>query len=172
MIVETAFKEWAAVCAAIALGRQTVILRKGGIADNAELEFPHPRFWLFPTYYHTDSNPALKAEDAGWLTIAESLRPENGRIELRTLVEVIEVKRLQSLEEARTFDAQHILAPETVEQRFHYRSPELTAMTVRAWTRAWPLVLEVHPDYAGCKIWLNLKKTHEVPDVFRERSCL
>jgi hypothetical protein len=100
------------------------------------------------------------------------LRPTNGLIELRTLVEVVEVKRLKSLDEARTFDAHHLLPPETVDQRFHYRTPGLTAMTIRAWTRAWPFVLEDHLDYAGCKTWVNLKKNIDVPDIFREQSCL
>ena len=42
-----AFKEWAGVCAALESGRQSVILRKGGIADGPGGFVPdHEAFWL------------------------------------------------------------------------------------------------------------------------------
>ena len=39
------FKEWALVCAALGSGAQTLILRKGGIAEGrAGFAFKHPEF--------------------------------------------------------------------------------------------------------------------------------
>ena len=50
---QIAFKEWAAVCAALAAGRQTIILRKGGIAEGPAGFVPqHGQFWLLPTRFH------------------------------------------------------------------------------------------------------------------------
>ena len=47
------FKEWALVCAALGEGRQTVIIRKGGIAEGrAGFAFQHREFFLFPTFFH------------------------------------------------------------------------------------------------------------------------
>ena len=47
------FKEWAAVCEALGQGRQSVILRKGGIAEGREgFSFKHSEFFLFPTWFH------------------------------------------------------------------------------------------------------------------------
>ena len=47
------FKEWALICDALGSGRQSIILRKGGIAEGREgFRFQHPDFLLFPTLFH------------------------------------------------------------------------------------------------------------------------
>ena len=50
-----AFKEWASVCDALLAGRQTIILRKGGISEGqAPGTFvpEYSEFWLYPTWVH------------------------------------------------------------------------------------------------------------------------
>ena len=63
-----AFKEWAVTCQALAAGRQSLLLRKGGIHErNGRFEVEHAEFWLFPTRFHQnpdeirDEAPALVA---------------------------------------------------------------------------------------------------------------
>ena len=52
-MLQHAFKEWAVICKALAEGRQAIILRKGGIAEEGEtFRLEHKQFWLFPTYLH------------------------------------------------------------------------------------------------------------------------
>ena len=47
------FKEWSLVCEALGRGMQSVILRKGGIAEGREgFSFRHREFFLFPTFFH------------------------------------------------------------------------------------------------------------------------
>ena len=47
------FKEWALVCAALGEGRQSVIIRKGGLAEGRDgFVFLHREFFLFPTFFH------------------------------------------------------------------------------------------------------------------------
>src|SRR5438132_14428869 len=47
------FKEWSLVCDALGRGRQSVILRKGGIAEGREgFSFRNGEFFLFPTFFH------------------------------------------------------------------------------------------------------------------------
>ena len=48
-----AFKEWSLVCDALGRGEQSLILRKGGIAEGrAGFRFQHPEFLLLPTLFH------------------------------------------------------------------------------------------------------------------------
>ncbi len=48
-----AFKEWALVCNALGRGDQSLILRKGGIAEGRDgFRFKHDAFFLFPTLFH------------------------------------------------------------------------------------------------------------------------
>ena len=61
MVDMKALKEWAVVCRALEEGRQTVLLRKGGILEFREgFEVKHDRFMLFPTYEH-QSRPIVHA---------------------------------------------------------------------------------------------------------------
>ena len=47
------FKEWALICEALGHGEQSIILRKGGIAEGrAGFQFKHDDFFLFPTLFH------------------------------------------------------------------------------------------------------------------------
>ena len=47
------FKEWSLACNALGHGAQSVILRKGGIAEGREdFSFRHREFFLFPTFFH------------------------------------------------------------------------------------------------------------------------
>jgi hypothetical protein len=47
------FKEWSLVCDALGRGTQSVILRKGGIAEGRRgFSFRYREFFLFPTLIH------------------------------------------------------------------------------------------------------------------------
>src|SRR5207244_3912009 len=50
-----AFKEWAGVCDALLQGRQSIIVRKGGISEGpgpGVFVPEHAEFWLYPTAVH------------------------------------------------------------------------------------------------------------------------
>jgi hypothetical protein len=45
------FKEWTLICEALGNGSQSIILRKGGIAEGrAGFRFQHDEFFLFPPF--------------------------------------------------------------------------------------------------------------------------
>ena len=47
------FKEWTLICDALGRGEQSIIIRKGGIAEGrAGFRFEHPEFLLFSTLFH------------------------------------------------------------------------------------------------------------------------
>src|SRR5258708_34230160 len=48
-----AFKEWTLICEALGRGEQSIIIRKGGIAEGRDgFRFKHSDFLLFPTLFH------------------------------------------------------------------------------------------------------------------------
>src|SRR5471032_2348925 len=47
------FKVWTLVCQALGRGEQSIIIRKGGIAEGRDgFRFKHDEFFLFPTLFH------------------------------------------------------------------------------------------------------------------------
>lgn len=151
-----AFKEWAVVCAAIAAGRQSVILRKGGIAEAGGAFRPeHAEFLLYPTFFH-EHRAGVKPEFLPLLDAAEAAKPDPGTIRFTHFVRVTGVKHLTDLDAALALDPLHAWTPDVVRQRFHYRTPGLFVLTVRAFGLPEPAVRVERREYAGCKTWVEL----------------
>ena len=155
-MLNVAFKEWAVVCQALAEGRQSLILRKGGIAEENGLFRPdHDRFWLYPTYLHQQA-AGVKPEAAALLERVEREKPPAGIVRIQHYLEVSNVRFLDTLDEALALAPLHIWSDETVRMRFHYRKPGLYALDVKV--VALPVAYEVveTPEYEGCKTWVML----------------
>lgn len=151
-----AFKEWGAVCQALAAGEQTIILRKGGIHEgNAGFRVLHSRFWLYPTNFHQDP-ASLRGNAAEFLALARAAQPAPGLVALELLATVQEVIELSREAAALALAEQHILSSETTGQRFHYKTPGLFLLIVRVYRRAEPHLLDESPAFAGCRSWVPL----------------
>ena len=152
-----ALKEWAVVCAALAAGRQSVLLRKGGIQEGPDGFRPdHDQFWLMPTQFHQSADE-LTPTGADLLHDVEVTRPAEGIVRLDLYACVEGVFRVETESELSTLDALHILAPKTVRDRFHYRTPGLWVLPVRVFRRAELFELTESPHFAGCKSWVDLR---------------
>lgn len=156
MMLQHAFKEWAVICQALALGQQALILRKAGIAD-ADFTLEHPRFWLYPTYVHQQRD-GIKPEAAPLLGQAEREKPAGGLVRLSHYVEVPGLYQVREEWAALILHHLHIWSEETVRKRFHYREPGITVLPVRVYRVPEPMELPETADYAGCKSWVELER--------------
>lgn len=155
-MLAVAFKEWAAVCGALAAGRQALILRKGGIAEgNGGFRPEHAEFLLYPTFFH-EHRAGVKPGALPLLAAAEAERPAAGTVRLAHLARVAAVARVGRLETALALDPLHVWTPAVVEQRFHYRGPGLFVLAVRVLALPRPVEVPERPEYAGCKTWVPL----------------
>jgi len=155
--VNAALKEWAVVCRALADGRQTLLVRKGGIQEIKDgFEVTHQRFWLFPTYVHqkeADLVPAVREE---FRTLQAASSPP-GTLAIQLYATVADVVRVTDLECLQRLADMHILSWECVASRFHYRNrPGIHVLTLRVFRRPEPILLEQKPWYDGCVSWVEL----------------
>ncbi len=147
-----AYKEWAGVCHALGTGRQTILLRKGGIREEDGIFRPaSPRFWLYPTNVHEEQQGL---REVGSLT---SSRVE-GTIAIEFLAEVESVQWLDRMEIALKLDDYHVWTAETIRKRFAYRTPGLWVLAVRVFRLPVPVLVPELPEYAGCKTWVSLDR--------------
>lgn len=148
---DRAFKEWAVVCRALAEGRQSVILRKGGIAEGpGGFEVADSEFLLFPTYLHQSP--------AGWREpfVAE---PEPAELVLTHAAAVTEWKRLETLEELRALRDRHLWSDAIVEERFRrWSEGGVHALFVQVYALPAPVRLPMLPAYSGCLSWITLDR--------------
>jgi hypothetical protein len=147
---QVALKEWSGVCAGLKAGHQGLLLRKGGIAEEAGWFRPeHEAFWLYPTFVHQ--------EEQGLRTAGAASRPtEADRVVLDALALVTDVVWVDREAVLDDLEPWHILTRETVHQRFRYRKPGLWVLSVRVYAGGEPHRIPVTAEHAGCKSWVAL----------------
>lgn len=148
-----AFKEWAGVCDALAEGRQSLILRKGGIAEGPRGFIPeHATFWLYPTRVH-EAEQGLRHEAA---TPASRPPGPPGTVPIRALALVDSIAFVDREETMAALRDLHAWTEESVARRFHYRRPGLWVLGVRVFCRPEARHVAMTPEHAGCKTWVLL----------------
>src|SRR3954464_15643765 len=106
------FKEWALVCEALGRGEQTILLRKGGIAEGREgFGFRHGEFFLFPTFFHEQ---LVKVR-----TPKAELPPERPvEIEIRYFAKLEAQNKITEWAAVAALESLHVLAEPVVRERF------------------------------------------------------
>ena len=145
------FKEWALVCAALGEGRQSVIIRKGGIAEGRDgFAFKHREFFLFPTFFHEQLSQVRLARP----TLPE---PRPDEVEIRYFARVEEARLLTRWEDARALAPLHILAESVVRERFEYdETPGVHVAFVEIFRLAPVWRFPDAKEYGGCRSWVQL----------------
>jgi hypothetical protein len=153
-----AFKEWAVVCQALATGRQTIIVRKGGIHERADgFRIDHQEFWLYPTRFH-ETSASLMPDAVPLLQQVLREQPPPGQFHLRHYAIIDNAFELSDERNLVSLSGHHILADEIVRQRFLYKQPGLHVFVVRVFQLPQAHILSETAEIAGCKSWVELPR--------------
>jgi len=149
------FKEWSLVCDALGRGEQSIILRKGGIAEGREgFSFQHREFFLFPTFFH---------EQTAKVCIPSANLPEAcDTITIRWYAKAEHALRIDSLRIAKALAPLHILTPEVVRERFGYKDEGLHVAFLRVFELSPSWILTNEKRFAGCRSWVDLPSPPEM----------
>lgn len=145
------FKEWAIVCDALARGEQSIILRKGGIAEGRDgFAFKHAGFFFVPTWFHEQLAKTRLAD--------REIPPQReGEIEIRVFGKVEFTAVIDSWETALALEPFHIWQREVVRERFGYDDANRIHFAfVRAFRLSQPWIIADRPAYGGCRSWVKL----------------
>lgn len=148
-------KEWSAAVHALLDGRQTVLLRKGGIHEK-RFEVAAPRFLLFPTVAHTHVE-RVRPEHRDLLDPAAADSTDD-QVVVRAGARVVDAIRVDRPENLDDIASEHIWTSDSVrEDRVDFRPRHrLTVLVVSASALAEPVTLPRTPDYRGCTSWVDL----------------
>lgn len=151
--MSAAFKEWAVICEALGTGRQSVIIRKGGIAEGrAGFAFLHDEFFLFPTWFHEQVIKTTLPAD----TPLPDAPPEN-ELEIRYAATVEWSRLITDLDKVRRLRDFHIWHDSVVEERFRYDDTEgVHVALVRIYRLEPPQRMANEKKYGGCRSWVDL----------------
>lgn len=150
-----ALKEWSAAVHAMLDGRQTVLLRKGGIHEK-RFAVDASRFLLFPTVAHSHAD-RVRPEHRDLLAAA-AVDSTDDAIVVRAgvrVVDAIEVTRPEAVDELAPL---HIWTAESVRaDRLDFRPRHhLTVLVVQVSPLARPVTVQRTPEFAGCTSWVQL----------------
>ena len=145
------FKEWALICQAMGEGRQTIIIRKGGIAEGRDgFAFRYREFFLFPTFFHEQL-------DRVRLPGAVLPEPQPNEIEIHYLARVEETRVMTDWEEVRALEPLHILEESVVRERFEYdEAPGVHVAFVEVFRLDPVWRFADSKAYGGCRSWVDL----------------
>ncbi len=164
------FKEWQVVCDALASGRQSILLRKGGIHEGrAGFSFAHESFFLFPTRFHAIGDHVRE----GHVEVAPEWQPGD-IIRITHHAEAEWAVTLTDWEKVHALEPFHIYSEKTVRDRFDWEgkgmasgSIHVALVRVRELAQPWEFAYE--PKYGGCRSWVKLP---EPPAGWRESARL
>lgn len=157
MSASVGFKEWQVVCEALASGRQSVLLRKGGIHEGRQgFSFAHESFFLFPTRFHVSAGQVREGE----VRAMPEWQPGD-TIRITHHAEALWAVTLTSWEKVTALEPLHIYSAQTVRDRFDWEgrgmasgSIHLALVRVRELATPWEFPYEAR--YGGCRSWVDL----------------
>ncbi|MCC3375683.1 DUF1802 family protein [Cohnella sp. REN36] len=156
----TALREWAVAVKALEAGRQVIVLRKGGIAEETkEFRLESPRFYLFPSYEHQKQH-LVKPKAADGVTSTQdeaALHPETVRI--TSFAEAVEDIEVTDAETLKRLEALHIWTEDYAEERLKWKKTKpLHVLLLRVYRLETPVDIPLKESYGGCKSWLRIEE--------------
>ncbi|MBC7450507.1 MAG: DUF1802 family protein [Cytophagales bacterium] len=156
-----AFKEWACIVDALGKGKQSIILRKGGISEggNGDFELKGKQFLLFPTLFH-QSDEMIKPD---WKPFLSDTRfhQEEGKVNIKYYVQVADVQVLTDWEKVKKLNAYHAWKEEIIRERFERWGNSIHLLIVQVFEFGASFNLDILPEYGGCKSWTEIDKPIE-----------
>ncbi|NJM37091.1 MAG: DUF1802 family protein [Akkermansiaceae bacterium] len=152
-----AFKEWQVVCDALASGRQTILLRKGGIHEGRQgFSFAHESFFLFPTRFHAIADQVREGE----VKVAPEWQPGD-LIRITHYAAASWATTLTDWEKVAVLEPLHIYSEQTVVDRFDWEGKGMASGSihlafVRVYRLASPWEFPYETKYGGCRSWLDI----------------
>jgi hypothetical protein len=143
------FQEQSLVCDALGHGTQSVILRKGGIAEGrGGFSFRHREFFLFPTFFHEQIAKVRIAS-------ADIPAPDN-TIAIRVVCKSGAGTADRLTRNRGALALLHILSAEVVRERFGYKGDGLNVSFVRVFKISPVWGLQNGNRFSGCRSWVEL----------------
>lgn len=153
-----ALKEWATVVTALESGKQTVILRKGGILETASgFKIIAKKFILFPTFEHQEEKN-LKPEFHNYLDIIKQNHPQNEHNKITSYAEVIDEVDIQSQEKIKALSDFHIWSNSYINERVNWMPDKpIKAVFLKVY-KIPAKEIPIKSEYHGCKSWININE--------------
>jgi len=141
------------------MGRQIVLIRKGGIREeNGVFRVEDKEFFLLPTYEH-QSGKLIREEFQPWLQQVEAGKPDPNTAKIGAYAVVDTVVQVQHEEKLRDLSHEFLWNDEYLRMRADYNPyGPLWVIILRVYNLPEAVTLPMRHEYAGCKSWVTLDR--------------
>ena len=154
-------KEWATVVKALEQGKQTVILRKGGILETASgFSIESKKFFLFPTWEHQEINH-VKPEFHNFLNEVLDKKPDEGLNKISSYTEVLYEKDVKSNDVINNLSPFHVWSDSYIQERKNWMPEKPMKAVFLRTTKIPEFDLSLQPEFSGCKSWIELNSNFQ-----------
>jgi len=159
-----ALKEWSIVCRALEEGKQSILLRKGGILEYKNgFEVNQKIFLLYPTLEHQ----AGEYVQPDYLREFEIQKTNNMNINettntIRVLARMEAIQEFNDDSVLPKLEKYHIWNEKYVKMRMKYNpNKPMNALLLRVYRLPESISVDVQPEWAGCKSWINIELSNK-----------
>jgi hypothetical protein len=158
--VPIALKEWAVVVKALEEGKQILLMRKGGIAEETrDFQIRSEAFLLYPTYEHQKKELLKPAYAKDMEETLEGWSPSDTQVEISCYAELVQDIEVTDMEQLMKLDSFHIWTDRFAEERLKWKkSKPLHVLLVRVYRFDQAFSLPIEEGYLGCKSWIGLQE--------------
>lgn len=155
-----ALREWAVAVKALEEGRQVIVLRKGGIAEETrDFRLESPSFYLFPSFEHQKPH-LVKPEAADALEATRAAAAANpGMALISSYAEAVQDLEIYDAETLKKLSGFHIWTDDYAEERLKWKKTKpLHVLILRVYRLDSPVLIPLRESYGGCKSWLRIEE--------------
>jgi len=154
-------KEWATVVKALEQGKQTVILRKGGILETASgFNIESKKFFLFPTWEHQETKH-VKPEFHEFLNSVLNKKPKEGFNKISSYAEVLYEKDVKSNDVINNLLPFHVWSDSYIQERRNWMPEKPMKAVFLKIIKIPEFNLPLQPEFSGCKSWIELNSNFQ-----------
>lgn len=173
-----ALKEWSIICKALEDGNQTILLRKGGILEYKKgFEISQKSFMLYPTLEHQGAEYLQPKYLQTYDLILDANKSEEIQSNTNTLRSIARIEAIQEFHDHEVLpelEKYHIWNEKYVNMRMNYNPKKpMNALLLRVYKLPQPITIDVNPEWAGCKSWIDIDMSEKyvnqfgnIPDLF------
>lgn len=166
-----ALKEWSIICKALEDGNQTILLRKGGILEYKKgFEIRQKSFLLFPTLEHQAEEYLQSKYLQTYNLLLRGNKSEYIQNKANTVLVQARIEAIQEFhnhELLPKLEKYHIWNEKYVNMRMNYNPKKpMNALLLRIYKLPQPISIDVKPEWAGCKSWIDIDIAEKYGDQF------
>jgi hypothetical protein len=156
-----ALKEWSIICKALEDGNQTILLRKGGILEYKKgFEIRQKSFLLFPTLEHQAEEYLQSKYLQTYDLLLRGNKSQDIQNKTNTVLVLARIEAIQEFHDHEMLpelEKYHIWNEKYVNMRMNYNPKKpMNALLLRVYKLPQPISIDVKPEWAGCKSWIDI----------------